>query len=131
MSRWRAADLSVVVNKEKEKPSRDALSVLGFHRIKMTTELSSLFELWCTPTISLSLVIESERPEPTWLRSFSRFALYFRPLLRPTLEYEISQRGSASNVISATTLRVVDSAHWRSIQSRVRFEGPCCFAEAN
>lgn len=83
--------------------------------------MTSIFELWLTPTISLSLVIESERTSPSFLRFVSRFALlYFQPsLTRSSLEYELATRGSGREGISAATLRVVDAAYYRTVLAQV------------
>ncbi|ORY78454.1 ELMO/CED-12 family-domain-containing protein [Leucosporidium creatinivorum] len=84
-----------------------------------STALAGYWELWLTPTISLSFVIESERSAPSLLRLVSRFALYFQPsLTRQSLEYELESRGAGTEGISAATLRVVDAAYYRSLQAQ-------------
>jgi hypothetical protein len=81
---------------------------------------SGYWDLWLTPTISLSLIIESERTAPSLVRFVSQFALLWRPsLLQQSLHYELDSRpGSAA--ISAATLRVVDYAYYKSIKAQVR-----------
>lgn len=99
---------------------------LIFRMEPITSSWTGMYELWVTPSISLSLIIESESLEATWARSLSRLALWVlthapnSSLVRQTLEYEVQQRGTVNDVISATTLRVVDSAYWRSLQDKVR-----------
>uniref|UniRef100_A0A0K3CS71 BY PROTMAP: gi/472587500/gb/EMS24996.1/ ELMO domain containing protein [Rhodosporidium toruloides NP11] gi/647398549/emb/CDR42566.1/ RHTO0S07e01310g1_1 [Rhodosporidium toruloides] n=1 Tax=Rhodotorula toruloides TaxID=5286 RepID=A0A0K3CS71_RHOTO len=74
----------------------------------------STFELWLTPSITLSLILESETPAPSFIRWASSWLLYFRPaLLRQALAYELEQR-PGQDVVSAGTLRVVDYAFWRN-----------------
>ncbi|KAK4048721.1 hypothetical protein OIO90_005714 [Microbotryomycetes sp. JL221] len=81
---------------------------------------STAWQLWATPTISISLVIEAERREPSLVRLLSRFVLLWRPsLLRDTLDYELSSGRLSDHVISATTLRVVDAAYYRSLGSQL------------
>ncbi|KAM0792162.1 hypothetical protein ACM66B_004859 [Microbotryomycetes sp. NB124-2] len=78
--------------------------------------VSTAMQLWALPTLSLSLVIEAERPVPSIVRLLSRFALLWRPtLLRDTLEWELGSGRftGGDHVISATTLRVVDAAYHR------------------
>ncbi|BGP29817.1 hypothetical protein JCM10296v2_001563 [Rhodotorula toruloides] len=73
----------------------------------------STFELWLTPSITLSFILESESPAPSFIRWASSWLLYFRPaLLRQALAYELEQR-SEQDVVSAGTLRIVDYALWR------------------
>lgn len=88
----------------------------------MAPFVAGAFELWITPTLSLSFVIESERADASLLRLVSRLALYFQPsLTRQALEFELQSRGDPSGeVIAASTLRVVDAAYYRSIQAQVR-----------
>ncbi|GAA6060145.1 hypothetical protein JCM10212_001442 [Sporobolomyces blumeae] len=75
--------------------------------------MASAFDLWLTPTISLSLIIEAESPVPSVARWISQWALYFRPyLLHQALTWEVEQR-SETDVVSAGTLRVVDYAYFR------------------
>lgn len=76
--------------------------------------MASAFELWLTPTITLSLVLESESDVPSLSRFVSQWLLYFRPaLLRQALAYELQQRPDL-DVVSAGTLRIVDYAYWRA-----------------
>lgn len=87
------------------------------------TGTPSVWQLLVTPSLSLSLVVEAERPEPSIIRSLSRLALLCRPsLLREALDRELaqdrtgpgaSQQAAHGHVISATTLRVVDAAYHR------------------
>ncbi|GAA5837685.1 hypothetical protein JCM5353_003815 [Sporobolomyces roseus] len=75
--------------------------------------MSSAWDLWLTPTISLSLIIEAESPIASVTRFVSQWALYFRPyLLKQALEYELEQRPD-QEVVSASTLRVVDYSYFR------------------
>ncbi|KWU44980.1 hypothetical protein RHOSPDRAFT_33519 [Rhodotorula sp. JG-1b] len=80
--------------------------------------MASAFELWLTPTITLSLVLESESDVPSLSRFVSQWLLYFRPaLLRQALAYELQQRPDL-DVISAGTLRIVDYAYWRATRAQ-------------
>ncbi|GAA5884279.1 hypothetical protein JCM16303_002438 [Sporobolomyces ruberrimus] len=75
--------------------------------------MASAWDLWLTPTISLSLIIEAESAVPSITRFISQWALYFQPyLLKQALEYEVEQRPEL-DVISAGTLRVVDYSYFR------------------
>lgn len=81
--------------------------------------MASAFELWLTPTITLSLVLESESDVPSLSRFVSQWLLYFRPaLLRQALAYELQQRPDL-DVLSAGTLRIVDYAYWRATRAQV------------
>jgi len=82
--------------------------------------MASAWDLWLTPTISLSLIIEAESAVPSITRFVSQSALYFQPyLLKQALEYEVEQRPEL-DVISAGTLRVVDYSYFRQrIANRV------------
>lgn len=81
--------------------------------------MASAFELWLTPTITLSLVLESESDVPSLSRFVSQWLLYLRPaLLRQALAYELQQRPDL-DVVSAGTLRVVDYAYWRATRAQV------------
>lgn len=78
------------------------------------------FELWLTPTITLSLVLESESDVPSVSRFVSQWLLYLRPaLVRRALAYELEQRPDAE-IVSAGTLRIVDYAYWRATRAKVR-----------
>ncbi|GAA5978591.1 hypothetical protein JCM10908_004415 [Rhodotorula pacifica] len=80
--------------------------------------MASTFELWLTPTITLSLVLESESDVPSLSRFVSQWLLYFRPaLLRQALAYEVEQRPDL-DIVSAGTLRIVDYAYWRMIRAQ-------------
>ncbi|GAA5879896.1 hypothetical protein JCM3774_002273 [Rhodotorula dairenensis] len=80
--------------------------------------MASAFELWLTPTITLSLVLESESDVPSVSRFVSQWLLYFRPaLLRQALAYEVQQRPDL-DVVSAGTLRIVDYAYWRATRAQ-------------
>jgi hypothetical protein len=82
----------------------------------------STFELWLTPSITLSLILESESPAPSLTRWISSWVLYFRPaLLRQALAYELEQRPE-QDVVSAGTLRIVDYAYWRTTAGEVSLE---------
>ncbi|KAK4053679.1 hypothetical protein OIV83_001335 [Microbotryomycetes sp. JL201] len=84
--------------------------------VQAPSAVATALQLWALPTVSLSLVIEAERPVPSIVRLLSRFALLWRPtLLRDTLEWELDSGRFADHVISATTLRVVDAAYHRQI----------------
>ncbi|GAA5839796.1 hypothetical protein JCM3766R1_004616 [Sporobolomyces carnicolor] len=75
--------------------------------------MASAWDLWLTPTISLSLIVEAESAVPSITRFISQWALYFQPyLVKQALEYEVGQRPEL-DVISAGTLRVVDYAYFR------------------
>ncbi|GAA5997237.1 hypothetical protein JCM5350_007108 [Sporobolomyces pararoseus] len=75
--------------------------------------MASAWDLWLTPTISLSLVIEAESSVPSITRFLSQWALYFQPyLLKQALEYEIEKRPEL-DLISSGTLRVVDYSCFR------------------
>lgn len=81
--------------------------------------MANAFELWLTPTITLSLVLESESDVPSLSRFVSQWLLYFRPaLLRQALAYELQQRPD-SDIVSAGTLRIVDYAYWRATRAQV------------
>lgn len=81
--------------------------------------MANAFELWLTPTITLSLVLESESDIPSLSRFVSQWLLYFRPaLLRQALAYELQQRPD-SDIVSAGTLRIVDYAYWRATRAQV------------
>lgn len=84
------------------------------------TLMASAWDLWLTPTISLSLIVEAESAVPSITRFISQWALYFQPyLVKQALEYEVGQRPEL-DVISAGTLRVVDYAYFRqTIAKRV------------
>lgn len=83
--------------------------------------MSSAWDLWLTPTISLSLIIEAESPIASVTRFVSQWALYFRPyLLKQALEYELEQRPD-QEVVSASTLRVVDYSYFRQKALDVSF----------
>lgn len=86
--------------------------------------MSSAWELYLTPSLTLSLLLEAESPLPSLARWLSQLALYFRPaLLRQALAYEQEQRPEGE-VVGAGTLRVVDYAVWRlAQQSQVRHLG--------
>ncbi|KAG0654697.1 hypothetical protein C6P46_001532 [Rhodotorula mucilaginosa] len=84
--------------------------------------MASAFELWLTPTITLSLVLESESDVPSLSRFVSQWLLYLRPaLLRQALAYELQQRPDL-DVVSAGTLRVVDYAYWRATRAQQKRE---------
>ena len=86
--------------------------------------MSSAWDLWLTPTISLSLIIESESPIASITRFVSQWALYFRPyLLKQALEYELEQRPE-QEVVSASTLRVVDYSYFRQKALEVSLSSP-------
>lgn len=85
--------------------------------------MSSAFELWLTPNITLSLVLESESDVASFSRFLSRTLLWLRPaLLRQALAYELEQ-GPDLELVSAGTLRVVDYAYWRTTRAHVRSLG--------
>jgi hypothetical protein len=96
-----------------------ACSRLNFYHIH-SFSMASAWDLWLTPTISLSLIIEAESAVPSITRFVSQSALYFQPyLLKQALEYEVEQRPEL-DVISAGTLRVVDYSYFRQrIANRV------------
>ncbi|GAA5900439.1 ELMO domain-containing protein [Sporobolomyces salmoneus] len=75
--------------------------------------MASAWDLWLTPTISLSLIVEAESRVPSFSRFISQWALYFQPyLLKQALDYEVEQRPEL-DVISAGTLRIVDYSYFR------------------
>ncbi|GAA5966123.1 hypothetical protein JCM21900_004947 [Sporobolomyces salmonicolor] len=77
--------------------------------------MASAWDLWLTPTISLSLIVEAESPVPSVARFLSQWVLYFRPaLLKQALEYELEQRPH-QDIVSGAALRVVDYAYWREM----------------
>ncbi|BGP53720.1 hypothetical protein JCM8202v2_001290 [Rhodotorula sphaerocarpa] len=79
--------------------------------------MSSAFELWLTPNITLSLVLESESDVASFSRFLSRTLLWLRPaLLRQALAYELEQ-GPDLELVSAGTLRIVDYAYWRTTRA--------------
>ncbi|GAA6016970.1 hypothetical protein JCM10207_007866 [Rhodosporidiobolus poonsookiae] len=86
--------------------------------------MSRPWDIWLTPTLTLSLILEAESPTPTFSRWFAGWYLWFRPLvLREALQHELDVRGGAAGlqdtaVVSAGTLRVVDYA-----QHRLALEG--------
>ncbi|GAA5880682.1 hypothetical protein JCM1840_005171 [Sporobolomyces johnsonii] len=80
--------------------------------------MPSAWDLWLTPTISLSLIVEAESPVPSVARFLSQWVLYFRPaLLKQALEYELEQRPH-QDIVSGATLRVVDYAYWRETTAK-------------
>ncbi|KDE08061.1 hypothetical protein MVLG_01761 [Microbotryum lychnidis-dioicae p1A1 Lamole] len=82
---------------------------------------NSNWDLWLSPTVSLSLIIESETAAPSLTRSLSQFVLlvFRRSLLQEQLSYELSQRplgqGEQVGAVSSTTLRVVDYAYHKTV----------------
>lgn len=75
--------------------------------------MSSAWDLWLTPTISLSLIVEAESSVPSISRFVSQWALYFQPyLVKQALAYEVEQRPEL-DIVSAGTLRVVDYSYFR------------------
>lgn len=81
--------------------------------------MSSAFELWLTPNITLSLVLESESDVASFSRFLSRTLLWLRPaLLRQALACELEQ-GPDLELVSAGTLRIVDYAYWRTTRAHV------------
>lgn len=79
----------------------------------------STWDLLITPTVTLSLILESEAPSPSLSRWLSSWTLWFRPrFLASVLRYELEVRGGGAadngedgegdGVVSAGTLRVVD-----------------------
>ncbi|GAA5843845.1 hypothetical protein JCM9279_000165 [Rhodotorula babjevae] len=79
--------------------------------------MSSAWEYYLTPTLTLSLLLACEAP-PTLSSWFASWALYLtRPaLLRQTLEWELEERQGATGTVSAGTLRVVDYARWKALK---------------
>ncbi|GAA5890958.1 hypothetical protein JCM8208_003107 [Rhodotorula glutinis] len=77
--------------------------------------MSSAWEYYLTPTLTLSLLLACEAP-PTFSSWFASWALYLtRPaLLRQTLEWELEERPGATGTVSTGTLRVVDYARWKA-----------------
>ncbi|SCV69080.1 BQ2448_2100 [Microbotryum intermedium] len=81
---------------------------------------NSNWDLWLSPTVSLSLIIEAETTNPSLTRSLSQFVLlvFRRSLLQEQLSYELSQRpigpGNQIGPVSSTTLRVVDYAYYKT-----------------
>ncbi|GAA5840390.1 hypothetical protein JCM11251_006547 [Rhodosporidiobolus azoricus] len=90
--------------------------------------MSRSWDLYLTPTVTLSLLLEAESPVPSFARWASQWALYFRPLLlKGALQYELdrggalahnSATGETDGVISAATLRVVDSSTFRVVEGK-------------
>jgi len=83
--------------------------------------MSSAWEYYLTPTLTLSLLLACEAP-PTLSSWFASWALYLaRPaLLRQTLDWELEERQGATGTVSAGTLRVVDYARWKALKGEVR-----------
>lgn len=103
-------------------PPTSSLSLV----LALTTARMSTFELWLTPSITLSLILESESPAPSFIRWASSWLLYFRPaLLKQALAYELEQRPE-QDVVSAGTLRIVDYACFRTTTAEVSFEVTSC-----
>ncbi|GAA5989678.1 hypothetical protein JCM11641_007277 [Rhodosporidiobolus odoratus] len=89
--------------------------------------MSRSWDLWLTPTVTLSLILEAESPLSSFTRWAAQWALWLRPaLLKGALQYEIALRGDTSSVraaslyfaeaysvISTGTLRIVDYAYFR------------------
>lgn len=87
--------------------------------------MSSAWEYYLTPTLTLSLLLACEAPRPTLSSWFASWALYLaRPaLLRQTLEWDLEQEGGTAGVtgtVGAGTLRVVDYARWKALRGEVR-----------
>ncbi|GAA5917676.1 hypothetical protein JCM6882_008320 [Rhodosporidiobolus microsporus] len=91
--------------------------------------MSRPWDLYLTPTITLSLVLEAESPTPSLTRWLAQWAVWLRPLLlKSALQYELDVRGGAlahnsatgegDGVVSASTLRVVDSSVFRVIEGK-------------
>ncbi|TNY19922.1 hypothetical protein DMC30DRAFT_417474 [Rhodotorula diobovata] len=83
--------------------------------------MSSAWEYYLTPTLTLSLLLACEAPRPTLSSWFASWALYLaRPaLLRQTLEWDLEQEGGTAGVtgtVGAGTLRVVDYARWKALR---------------
>lgn len=95
----------------------------------------SMYQLWFTPSFSLSLLLERERGSTLW-RFFAQLLLWFRALLRQpsvlasALSKELKSRPLPFSadpggevvqaVISAHTLRAVDHALFASSGGKVR-----------
>ncbi|GAA5922473.1 hypothetical protein JCM3775_005741 [Rhodotorula graminis] len=87
--------------------------------------MSSAWEYYLTPTLTLSLLLACEAP-PTLSSWFASWALYLtRPaLLRQTLEWELEERQGATGTVSAGTLRVVDYARWKALKGETSTSAP-------
>lgn len=117
---------------DKAGPLRSSSSLGSFRSLRplplssppSSPAMSSAWELYLTPSLTLSLLLEAESPLPSLARWLSQLALYFRPaLLRQALAYEREQRPEGE-VVGAGTLRVVDYAVWRlAQQTQVRHLG--------
>ncbi|BGP45807.1 hypothetical protein JCM10450v2_001637 [Rhodotorula kratochvilovae] len=77
--------------------------------------MSSPWEYYLTPTLTLSLLLACEAPPSlsSWLAGWA-LALARPALLRGTLEWELEREGAAGGV-SIGTLRVVDYARWKAL----------------
>jgi hypothetical protein len=80
---------------------------------------ASLFKLWLTPSLSISILVESERTQAPLVRlasqlaTLSRFVLGRPSLLREALEDEVLRSPLVDlDTISSTTLRRVDHAYF-------------------
>ena len=80
------------------------------------------YKLWLTPSLSIALLVESERPQASLVRlaaqlaTLSRFVLGQPSLLRQALDEELLRGGP--DVISGTTLRRVDHAYFLAREVR-------------
>ncbi|GAA6056477.1 hypothetical protein JCM3770_007021 [Rhodotorula araucariae] len=77
--------------------------------------MSSPWEYYLTPTLTLSLLLACEAPPSlsSWLAGWA-LALARPALLRGALEWELEREG-ATGEVSAGTLRVVDYARWKAL----------------
>ncbi|GAA5867532.1 hypothetical protein JCM8547_001210 [Rhodosporidiobolus lusitaniae] len=74
--------------------------------------MASFYDLWLTPTLTLSLILEAEAPAPSLFGKVAGWLLWVRPrLVKEALQYELEVRGGKGDgeaVVGAGTLRVVD-----------------------
>lgn len=117
-------------------PSLESVAPPAPMREPIASWLSTYYALWFTPSFSLSLLLERERGSPLF-RLLESLASLLRTLARqPTilgsaLANELRSRPLpfnaagelVSTVISANTLRVVDSALFASSGSKVHRTG--------
>lgn len=88
--------------------------------------MERFYQLYFTPSYSLSVLIESESNSPTFLRYASQFLLFSRSFFKRSsplfeaLENELTLRptAEANGLISSSTLRIVDNAYHLSRKVR-------------